>query len=123
MGFRPHPRTQGNSESEWETHSILGGQRASILGPPPSQWLYFKEKNLVSKEPLATKCIHELLKNSGSRDGPSIPFIYGHPRLSLPSVGVRLTLQGGGPDTFPSQHAATNWPERRSHRWRKDLSD
>ena len=49
-------------------------------------------------------------KNSGPRDGQSIPFIYGHPRLSLPSVGVRLTLQDGGLDTLPAQWASTNDP-------------
>ena len=48
------------------------------------------------------ECIHGLSENSGCRDGPDIPFIYGHPRLSLPSVGVRLTLQDGGLDTLPA---------------------
>ena len=40
--------------------------------------------------------------NSGPKDGLIIPFIYGHLSLSLPSVGVRLTLQHGSPDRLPA---------------------
>ena len=62
-------------------------------------------------------------KNSGPRYGLGIPFIYDNPRLSLPSVGARLTLQDGGPHILPVQQVTTYWPKKRTHGWRKDLSN
>ena len=51
-------------------------------------------------------------------DGPGIPFIYGHPRLSLPSVGARLTLQDGGPYTLPARQVAKKILEEIFQRFR-----
>jgi hypothetical protein len=65
----------------------------------------------------------DYLKNSVPRDGMGIPFNYGHPRLSQSSVGVRPSLQDGGPDTLPSWQAAPNWFKMRAHGWKKDLSN
>ena len=44
----------------------------------------------------------DYLNNSRPRDRLGIPFIYAHPRLPLPYVGLSLTIQDGGPDILPS---------------------
>jgi hypothetical protein len=109
MWFRLPPWAQGSLESWGETHAIFGGYQCPTLGPPPSWWAILQQKILGPRSHWNQNVFMDYSKNSGPWDGPGIPFIYGHPRPSLPVIGARLTLQDGGPDTLPVWKAATNW--------------
>jgi hypothetical protein len=112
--FGTPPRTQGYSESGGKTHLILGGQGTQHLVFLQANGPISKKRILGLRSQWHQNIFMDYPKNSGPRDGLGIPFIYDHPRLPLPSVGARLTLQDGGPDTLPALWPTTNCPKRRS---------
>jgi len=83
---------KGNPLNSWwtQSHNTQSSSKLMALFPKKK-----KKKILGPRSHWHQNVLTDYPKNSEPRDGPGIPFIYGHPRLSLPSVGIRLTLQNG----------------------------
>ena len=75
-------------------------------------------KRLQRLEGLQDKSLRDLVqvaeKVYHNRDGPGIQFIYGHPRLSLPSVWARLSLQDRVQIHFLPEWTQLTGPKKRA---------
>jgi hypothetical protein len=95
MRFRPLPEHRVTLRVKEKPTQFLVDTGAQHLVLFQADGSVSKKKILGTRNHWHQNVFLDYPNNSGPGNGPGIPFIYGHPRLSLPSVGVRLTLQNG----------------------------
>ena len=95
----PEPRVTLRVEGQPEFLVDTGAQHSAFLRPQGK----LANKTSRVQGAAGTHCTPGLPEELGTRPGPAIPPLHGHPRVSLPVVRSGPAHQDGGTDSLPPQ--------------------